>query len=152
MINLIGKKNLAWIKMLIEEIKNIKSTKKDLRNFALTIGIVLILIGLFLILFKSKVLLILFFIGTVLILIGYIMPVVLLPFQKLWMIIAVLLGWLSTRIILGLLFYCVITPIKFISKLFGKNFLDLKIDRQQKTYWNYRRKKELNPLDYEKQF
>ena len=49
MINLIGKKNLAWIKMLIEEIKNIKSTKKDLRNFALTIGIVLILIGLFLI-------------------------------------------------------------------------------------------------------
>jgi|WetSurMetagenome_2_1015567.scaffolds.fasta_scaffold90461_2 hypothetical protein len=137
--------------MLIEEIKNIKSSKKELRNFALTIGIVLILISL-IFLIKSKFNLLLFVIGALIIVLGFTIPKLLLPIQKLWMILAVLLGWLSTRIILGLLFYLVMTPIKYVSKLFGKNFLDLKIDKKQKSYWNYRRRKDFDPLDYEKQF
>ncbi len=37
-----------------------------------------------------------------------------------WMIIASVLGWLNTRLILGLVFYIVITPIGLIMKALGK--------------------------------
>jgi hypothetical protein len=138
--------------MLVEEIKSIKSNKKDLRNFAVTIGIAFVIIGLLVLLVKGNLYLTWFGIGIFILLIGFIVPVLLLPFQKLWMILSILLGWLSTRIILSLLFYFVLTPIRFIAKLFGKNFLDLKIEKNAETYWHYRERKVLNPLDYEQQF
>ena len=37
-----------------------------------------------------------------------------------WMIIASILGWLNTRLILGLVFYIVITPIGLMMKTLGK--------------------------------
>jgi len=138
--------------MLIEEIKNIKSSKKDLRNFALTIGIVLIFIGLLILLIKHNFSLTWFIAGFIILIVGLAFPKLLLPFQKLWMVISILLGWLSTRIILGLLFYFILTPIRFIAKLFRKNFLDLKLDKKVESYWNYRQKIDFNPQDYERQF
>jgi hypothetical protein len=68
------------------------------------------------------------------------------------MVIAVILGWIMTRVILSLLFYVVITPISFFSRLFGNEFLDLKWDKSKVTYWNYRNTKQRNNEDYEKQF
>jgi hypothetical protein len=138
--------------MLIEEIKGIKSNSKDLRNFAVTIGSVLILIGLLVLLIKHNFALGWYIVGCLVIFLGFVVPELLLPFQKLWMIISVLLGWLSTRIILSLLFYFILTPIRFTAKLFGKDFLDLKLNKHNSTYWNYRSKKDFNPLDYERQF
>ena len=138
--------------MLIEEIKSIKSTKKDLRNFAITIGSVLIVVGLLIISIKHNFTWGWFISGSLIFFIGFVFPQLLLPFQKLWMVISVLLGWLSTRIILSVLFYFILTPIRLTAKLFGKEFLDIKWKKQVSTYWNYRSKKDFDPLDYERQF
>ena len=62
------------------------------------------------------------------------------------------MGWVMTRVILTILFFTVLTPLGFIAKLFGKNFLDLKLDKEQNSYWEIREKKEIKPIDYEKQF
>jgi hypothetical protein len=137
---------------MLEEIKNIKSSKDELRKFGLTIGIVLFLIALFISIFKASLSITLVVPGLLFLIFSFSAPIVLLPFQKFWMALAIVLGWFSTRIILSIIFYLMLTPIRIIAKIFGKEFLDLKIDRNAKSYWRYRTQKELIPLDYEKQF
>ncbi len=138
--------------MLLEEIKNIKSEKRDLRSFGITIGIVLGLIG-GLLLWKEKDTYIIFIIlSGVLILFGLVLPALLRPLQKAWMTFAVVLGWFMTRMILSVLFYIVFTFIGLLAKLFGKKFLNLKIDSSEKSYWVYRKSKPFDPENYEKQF
>src|SRR4030066_1403615 len=114
--------------MLIEEIKNIKSEKKDLRNFGITIGIALgVLAGL--LWWKGKDTYTVFTIlSFVFIIFGLALPSLLKPLQKAWMTLAVILGWFMTRLILSILFYFVFTGIGLGGRLFGKQFLNLKMD------------------------
>ena len=90
--------------------------------------------------------------GSALILLGLVIPVVLKPIYWIWMILAVILGWIMTRVILSLLFYVVITPIGIFSRLFGSKFLDLKWDKSKDSYWNARTKTQRNNEEYERQF
>ena len=79
------------------------------------------------------------------------LPFVLKPIYWIWMIFATILGWIMTRIILSLLFYVIITPIGLILRMFGKQFLELKYNKNVNTYWNYRESQ--NQYDnHEKQF
>ena len=138
--------------MIIEEIKNIKSGKSNLRQFGITMGIVLILFG-GLFLWRDKDYYIyLFIIATVFMILGLAVPFVLKPIHKVWMTISIILGWIMTRVILSILFYLVVTPTSWLARLFGKQFLDLKIDKNARSYWIPKKELKLNKADYEKQF
>ena len=137
---------------MIEEIKNIKSKKSDLRKFGITIGLLLMVIAGFLFWRGRESFEILLGSGFVLFVLGFVIPVVLKPIYWIWMILAIVLGWIMTRVILSLLFYIVITPIGTLSRLSGNRFLDSKWNRTKATYWNYRNTKQRNDEDYEKQF
>lgn len=138
--------------MLIEEIKNIKSDKKELRKFGITVGSVILIISLLLFYWDKSIWLWLFVVADFLIIAGILSPIILLPLQKFWMTLAVLLGFVMTRVILSVLYYIIITPIGIVTKLIGKDFLSLKIDKSAKTYWNYRMEKEYQKIDTERQF
>ncbi|HEX2963882.1 MAG: hypothetical protein HF312_14210 [Ignavibacteria bacterium] len=138
--------------MILQEIKNIKSSESDLKRFGITMGITLIVIAVILIIGKSYYYPYSAIAGLALIVFAYMFPVVLKPFQKAWMGLAVLMGWISTRLILSVLYYLVITPIALIARAAGKKFLDTKIDRQRVSYWNYRAIKNYDPAGSEKQF
>ena len=140
------------MKMILEEIKNIKESKKDLRKFGLTVGIVFLAIAAFLFWKGKESYLALGIVGGFLVIVGLLFPIILRPLNKTWMTLAILMGWVMTRVILTVLFFAVLTPLGFIAKLFGKNFLDLKLDKEQNSYWEIREKKEIKPIDYEKQF
>ena len=115
-------------------------------------GTVLILIAIILF-WKQKDSYIYFsIIGALLVLTGIIKPIILKPLNKAWMTLAILMGWVMTRVILMILFYIVVTPTAFFAKVFRKKFLDLKIDKSRNTYWEIREKKHIVPEDYEKQF
>lgn len=126
--------------MIIEEIKNIKSDKKELRKFGVTVGIVLILISLlFLFVWNNEtVFTVLSISGSVLIFFGILLPKVLFPVHKIWMAFAVVLGFIMTRIILSILFYIIVTLVGMIAKIFRKDFLDKRIDKNKKSYWHQR--------------
>ncbi len=138
--------------MFLEEIKAIKSEKKDLRNFGLTIGIALgVLAGL--LWWKEKDTYTIFIIlSLAFIFFGLALPTLLRPLQKAWMTLAVILGWFMTRVILSILFYFVFTGIGLSSRLFGKQFLNLKMDHTKKSYWIYRKSASFDKEKYEKQF
>ena len=136
---------------MITELNSIKSSRKDLKNFGFAIGFILLMIGLFLFV-RGKDLFVYFFsIGSILIILGGITPFILKPIYKIWMIFAVIIGWIMTRIILSVLFFSIITIIGLFTRLIGKDFLNLK-SKSNESYWNIRNKeRELNQ-DYEKQF
>ncbi len=137
--------------MIIEEIKNIKSNKKELKKFGKSVGLVLLLIGIVLMIYSNTLFPIVIATGIFFLISAYFSPTILLPFQKIWMAIAVVLGYIMTRVILSILFYIVITPINLISRLFGKDFLDLKIEKDKKSYWNVKDEK-YEQSSTEKQF
>ena len=138
--------------MLKEEFKHIKETKKDLRKFGLTVGIVLAAIGTLLFYFEKSSAIYFTIIGGLLILLGILLPQLLKPINKVWMGLAIVLGFIMTRVILTTLFYLVITPIGFLAKIFGKKFMNLKYDRSAKTYWEKRSIIQKKQIDYERQF
>ena len=138
--------------MLKEEIKHIKESKKDLRKFGLTIGIVLLIITVVLFLYDKSSYVYFGIIGVTLILTGFILPAALKPLNKIWMTFALLLGWFTSRVILTILFYLVLTPIGLIAKLFRKRFLNLKIEIGAASYWDKREVKSPELTEYERQF
>ena len=137
---------------MLEEIKNIKSKKSDLRKFGTTIGIILMVISGLLHWEGKESYQILLTMGIVLFGLGVVMPVLLKPIYWIWMIFATILGWFMTRVILSLLYYGTMTPISLVSRLFGKQFLELKWNKKDSTYWNYSSKNIFEKEKYEKQF
>ena len=137
---------------MIEEIRNIKSSKKELRNFGSTIGIVLLLIA-GVLFYKNNNLFISFaYIAGVFIVLGFLFPQLLKPIYFIWMIFAVVIGWIMTRLILSVLFFVIISIIRLIAGIFGKSFLELNISKDSKSYWNHRFSDVEMNQDYEKQF
>lgn len=63
---------------------------------------------------------------------------VLRPLYIVWMRFAYILGWINARILLGIFFYLVLTPIGLVLRLTGKDLLDRKIDRTAVSYWKKR--------------
>lgn len=140
------------IKVIIEEIRAIKSTKKELRNFGLVVGGVLIAISAFLF-YKERPAWPYFTTpGVVLAVLGLIIPSILKPLQKVWMGMAVIMGFFMTRVILTILYFGVLTPLAIAAKIFGKKFMELKPNKDKPSYWNIREVKELDKKDYERQF
>ena len=137
---------------MLEEIKNIKSEKSDLRNFGIIISIILLIISGFLFWKEKESFQIFLAIGITLFLTAIAIPFVLKPVYWIWMIFAVILGWFMTRVILSLLFYLIFTPIGLALRLFGKQFIELRWNKSEKSYWNFKKKEYLKNRDYEKQF
>ncbi len=140
------------MKEIITEIKSIKESPSDLRKFGMTIGIVLIIIAAILLWAGKTTYPIWGIIGIVFILAGLLFPVVLKPLNKIWMSLAIVLGWIMTRVILSILFYIGLTGVKLIAMIFNKRFLNLRIDPSADTYWEKREKKPFDPATYERQF
>ena len=137
---------------MIEDIVNIKSGKRELRKFGITVGIAFgVFGGLFFLRDKDFYRYFLILSGAFIIL-GLAVPISLKPIQKVWMAFAIVLGWFMTRVILCIAFYLVFTSVGLLAKLFGKRFLVLNFDKSADTYWIKRDSKEFVSSDYERQF
>ena len=120
---------------LWDEIKTIESSKKKLREFGLTIGIFLLILG-GLALWRHKAHAnFLFVTSSPFISLALVAPAALKPFQKIWMALALCLGWVMSRVILCVLFYAVLTPIALILRLAGKDLLQRRQGEKKDTFW-----------------
>lgn len=72
--------------------------------------------------------------GGALALTGGLKPVWLSPLHRGWMRLALALGWLNTRLILGLVFYGCMTPVGLILRLAGKDSLARRFDPKADSY------------------
>jgi len=138
--------------MLKEELKHIDISDKAVKKTGLTIGAVLILVSL-LLWYLGKVSFMYFsIVGGLFVILAFIAIPVLRPFHRLWMMLALLMGFVMSRVILTILFYIVLTPIGLIAKLIGKKFMPLGFDKNAATYWEKRENQVKQQIDYERQF
>tara|TARA_E500000178_G_scaffold294183_1_gene299367 strand:+ start:2247 stop:2630 length:384 start_codon:yes stop_codon:yes gene_type:complete len=65
---------------------------------------------------------------------GLINSKILTPLNKIWFKFGLLLGRIVSPLIMGIIFFLVVTPIALIMKIIGKDLLNLKFNKG-KTYW-----------------
>jgi len=137
---------------MYDDLNNIRKDNKAIRDFGILIGFILLIIAGILFYKERESYELIILLGIAFIGLGLGMPIILKPFYLVWMNFAVVLGWLMTRLILGLLFYVIVSPIGLISRLFGKEFLELKNISFNRSYWNYKDSGRISHQDYEKQY
>ena len=137
---------------IIEEIKNIKGDKSDWKKFGITMGIILTIIGLFLLWKRNNNYDYILYIAAAFCITGLILPTILKPIYKIWMTLSVVMGFIMTKVIMLIIFYLIVTPIGLVASLTGKKFLDMKIDKSAKSYWIAKEKTVKIKSDYERQF
>jgi len=138
--------------MLKEELKQIDSSDSAVKKTGITVGVVLILISLLLWYLGKTTFIYFSTIGGLSIILALIAIPVLRAFHKLWMMIALAMGFVMSRVILTLLFYLVLTPIGWLAKIVGKKFMPLGFDKSASTYWEKRSEVAKQQIDYERQF
>lgn len=128
------------------------SDKKEWRKFGL--GVAAILSGIATIqIIKSNPLYIWFYsIGGFFLVTGLLVPVLLKPVYILFSYLGLVLGWIMTRIILSVLFFIILTPIAWISRLTGKRHLIMRPEPELDTYWIPAEKRESTAKEFERQF
>ena len=75
-----------------------------------------------------------FVIATLFFLVTLIKSDLLLPLNKLWMMLGLLLGMIISPIVLGIIFFCLFTPISLLMKLVGRDELRLKL-KSHHSHW-----------------
>jgi len=79
------------------------------------------------------------------------MPQALLPLNKAWFRLGLVLGSLVNPIVLGVIFFVVITPLGVSMRIFGRDELQLRVaDRD--THWNARDETLIAPEFFRRQF
>jgi hypothetical protein len=78
-------------------------------------------------------------------------PVVLTPLNKMWFALGLLLGKVVSPVVLGILFFVVITPVAIVTRLFGRDALLLK-KRAVSSYWIDRDPAGPKPESFKDQF
>lgn len=138
--------------MLREEFQNLPMADRDVRKFGVTIGIVLLLVSVFF-LWKEKPSAIYFALAAILFTgLTWLLPGFMRPLYRGWMALAVVMGFVMTRVILTILYYGMFTPIALVMKLLGKDPLHERLDKQAETYWVKRERHAYEPQSSEKMF
>ena len=144
------------MRVLWEEIKAVDTSKKALRSFGWVVGGVLLIIAA-VVFWRNDwtfttAAYVLGGIGGALVVLGLTAPVILKPIYRVWMALAVVLGFVMTRVILTLVYYLVMTPIGLIMRLVGKDPMHRRIDAGAASYWIEKSYDDASPERLEKYY
>ena len=110
------------------------------KSFGLVFFVIFIIIALWPILNDGNIRIWSIIVSIIFLILGLLNSKILTPFNKLWMRLGALLGIIVSPIVMGVVYFGIITPIGLIMKLFGKDVLNLKLDKNKKTYWTLKKK------------
>jgi Saxitoxin biosynthesis operon protein SxtJ len=135
-----------------DDIKQLKLGDRDLRKFGLMVGGVFAVLGILMLLRHKAHAPYFLWPGAVLFVLGAAQPRTLKWVYVGWMSVAFVLGFIMAHIILTLFFFIIITPIGLAARMFGQDFLSLKLNRNAPSYWIPRPQKARSAAEYERQF
>lgn len=130
-----------------------KNSRSELRKFGCLMSICLALLG-GLFLWRNKSFYWCFFIVSVLFLLfGLAIPASLGGIYKSWMKLSRIIGFFTSKIILAILFYLVLTPMGIVMRIFGKDILGINFNKSSSaSYWIPKKSDDSLERDYERQF
>ena len=104
------------------------------RNFGFVFFIVFLVIALWPLLKGENLRLWSLLISTIFFILGLLNAKILTPFNKIWMKFGEILGSVISPLVMGVIFFGIVTPTGLLLKLIGKDVLKLKKDKKD-TYW-----------------
>ena len=109
---------------------------KELRDFGLIMAGMLILMFGFVLpwVFSYSMPYLPFIAAFVFAVVALLRPVLLGPVNRIWLKISDVLGWINTRLVMGVMFFLLIAPIGILMRLFGKDTLNTKLSDEQTSY------------------
>ena len=104
------------------------------RNFGIVFSVVFLIISLWPLLSQNDVRIWSLVISGIFLILGLINSKLLLPLNKIWFNFGILLGNFIAPIVMGIVYFMVVTPTGLIMRLLGKDLLNLKKNNKD-TYW-----------------
>ena len=104
------------------------------RSFGIVFFIVFLLIATYPLLNNDHVRIWSLIISIVFLILGLLNSKILFPLNKIWFKFGILLGKIISPLIMGLIFFVVVTPIGLLMRLFNKDLINLKFNKS-KSYW-----------------
>ena len=130
-------------------LNNIKIEKSTNRSFGLVFFIAFLIIGLWPLAHDGSVRFWSLIIASIFLFLGILNSKILTPLNVLWSKFGELLGIVIAPIVMGIIFFLVVTPTGLIMRMFGKDLLRNKFQINNESYWI---KREKNKSTMKKQF
>ena len=105
------------------------------KNFGIVFFLVFIIIGLWPLLENNEIRYWSIFTSLIFLLLGLLNSKILKPLNKLWFYFGILLGRMISPLVMGIIFYLIVTPIGLLMRLFRKDILNLKYNTNSRSYW-----------------
>ena len=115
------------------------------RSFGLLFFIVFLAFAFWLLIKKGEINLYLISISLIFLILGLLNSKILTPLNKSWIKFGELLGRIIAPIVMGIVYFIILTPISLLVRLFGKDLIGMKFNKNLKTYW-IKRKKHLGTM------
>mgnify|MGYP001464439047 FL=1 len=104
------------------------------RSFGIVFFIVFLLIALYPLIHSEEIKFWSIIISLIFLVLGLLNSKILAPLNKLWFKFGIFLGKIISPLIMGIIFFLVVTPIGILMRLLGKDLLNLKHNKN-KSYW-----------------
>ena len=104
------------------------------KSFGIVFFIVFLLIAIYPLINNGELRIWSLVVAIIFFILGLINSKVLTPLNKLWFKFGLLLGKIVSPLIMGIIFFFVVTPTAFIMRIIGKDLLNLRFNNK-KTYW-----------------
>ena len=104
------------------------------RSFGVVFFVVFLLIALYPVINHEEIRAWSLLVSLIFLVLGLLNSKILTPLNKLWFKLGILLGKIISPIIMGIIFFLVVTPIGLLMRLLGKDLINLKYNNN-KSYW-----------------
>ena len=104
------------------------------RSFGIVFFVFFLLIALYPLINEENIRYWSLFISFIFLILGFLNSTILTPLNKIWFKFGILLGKLISPVIMGIIFFFVVTPIGILMRVLKKDLLNLRINKN-KTYW-----------------
>ena len=104
------------------------------KGFGIVFFIVFFLISIYPLIYGKKLIIWSLIVSFVFLVLAIFKPGLLAPLNKLWFRFGILLGKVISPLLMGIIFFFMVTPIGFLMKILKKDLLNLKFNRD-KSYW-----------------
>ena len=128
--------SIFFVNNLIQKSKIMNKIKiSSNRNFGLVFFIVFLIVGLWPLTYENPIRIWSVIISLIFLILGLMKSKLLTPLNILWFKFGMILGAIVAPIIMGVVFFLVVTPIGLVMRIMGKDILNKKYDKNKKTYW-----------------
>ena len=104
------------------------------KSFGIVFFIVFLIIALYPMIKDGDIRLWSLILSLIFLILGLINSIILTPLNRLWFKFGIFLGKIASPIILGIIFFLVVTPTGLLLRLFGKDVINLKYNNNN-SYW-----------------